>query len=58
MAKEYQKKGIGQELIAKTQDSLSSDVALLLLSAPNAMSYYPHIGFTQAHHAWLLPRQT
>lgn len=58
VAKEYQKKGIGQELIVKTQDSLSSDVALLLLSAPNAMSYYPHIGFTQAHHAWLLPRQT
>jgi len=30
---------------------------LLLLAAPTAMDYYPHIGFDKVENAWTLPRQ-
>jgi hypothetical protein len=30
---------------------------LILLAAPQAESYYPHVGFTQHPSCWFLPRQ-
>lgn len=53
----YQKRGIGKELIRQVQNQLSDEVALILLSAPGAMSYYPHVGFNQAENAWIVPRK-
>ena len=55
---EYQKQGIGKELMARTRTELGDEVMLLLLSAPNAMSYYPHTGYTRADNAWLIPRKS
>jgi ribosomal protein S18 acetylase RimI-like enzyme len=52
---EYQKMGIGQGLIETTQKSLGPNCKIILLSAPAAVEYYPHIGFEHHPQAWLLP---
>lgn len=49
----YQRKGIGQELIAATQKE-APRAKVVLLSAPAATAYYPHIGFSQHNSAWVL----
>ena len=50
----HQKKGIGKELIRLTQVQGGPKTYLLLLAAPAAQQYYPHIGFMHAPQAWLL----
>ena len=51
---EYQKIGIGKQLITRTQQQLGPRCKLILLSAPDATDYYPKIGFSHHPHAWLL----
>lgn len=50
----HQRKGIGKELMRRTQKESGPKTTLLLLSAPAATEYYPHVGFTHAPNAWLL----
>ena len=50
----HQRKGIGRELIRRTQEAGGAKNLLLLLAAPAAEKYYPHVGFTQHPQAWLL----
>ncbi|MDF0553417.1 GNAT family N-acetyltransferase [Kamptonema sp. UHCC 0994] len=52
--KSHQKSGIGKELICRTQIESGSQSQLILLAAPAAAEYYPHIGFTHHPQAWLL----
>ena len=52
----YQKQGIGIELIFLTQSMLGPHCKIILLSAPAADDYYPHIGFDPHSSAWILPR--
>jgi len=52
----YQKAGIGIALIRHSQELLGSGCTLILLSAPAAMEYYPHIGFEHHPGAWVLRR--
>lgn len=52
--KSHQKQGIGKELIRRTQLESGSEAQLILLSAPAAEKYYPHIGFTHHPQAWIL----
>ena len=52
--KEYQKKGIGKKLIAKTGENIGESVMLLLLSNSNAMNYYPKVGFEKANNAFII----
>lgn len=49
----HQKAGIGRELIRRTQAE-APQATVILLAAPKAVDYYPHIGFTQHNSAWLL----
>lgn len=49
---EYQRQGIGRELIRRTQ-SAGGQATVFLFSAPAAVDYYPHIGFT-AGSGWML----
>jgi len=49
-----QASGIGKELIRRTFLELKSGCTLNLLAAPQAVDYYPRIGLTQHHSAWLL----
>lgn len=55
--RDYQRQGIGKELLAKLQQKLGDDVMVCLLSAPEAMSYYPKAGFKKAEQAWWIPRK-
>jgi predicted N-acetyltransferase YhbS len=50
----HQKQGIGKELIRQTQLQSGPQTTVLLLAAPAAEKYYPHIGFTHHPQAWLL----
>ena len=52
---DYQKKGIGRELIRLTQSKLGSRAKLILLAAPKAEAYYPKIGLEAHRSAWILP---
>lgn len=51
---EYQKKGIGKELIRKTRDELQESCFITLLAAPMADKYYATIGFERNPRAWML----
>ena len=50
----HQRHGIGKELIRRTQEAGGPETNLLLLAAPAAEEYYPHIGFSRHESAWLL----
>lgn len=52
---EYQRQGIGRELIRLTRAELGPRCSLILLSAPAGREYYPHIGFRQHDSAWIWP---
>jgi GNAT superfamily N-acetyltransferase len=54
--KEYQKTGIGRELIALTKEQIGTQVALILLSAPAAMDYYPKVGFDKIDNGYMIKR--
>ena len=54
----FQGRGIGKELIRRTHLSAGLGTALILLSAPKAQTYYPHIGMTKHESCWVIPRQT
>ena len=50
----YQRMGIGKQLIKLTKKNLGAKCTLILLSAPAATEYYPHIGFQNHPQAWVL----
>ena len=51
---DYQRRGIGVELIARTRAALGPGSTIILLAAPAAADYYPRIGFTHRPQAWML----
>jgi GNAT superfamily N-acetyltransferase len=53
----YQRQGIGRELIRRTHAAAGPGTMLILLAAPAARSYYPHIGMQPHDSCWLIPRQ-
>lgn len=48
----YQRRGIGKELVRRTQE-LGGRATVFLFSAPAAVDYYPRIGFS-AGSGWML----
>ncbi|MFJ4717360.1 GNAT family N-acetyltransferase [Streptomyces sp. NPDC088785] len=48
-----QRSGVGRALIDATRKQAPT-AKIVLLSAPAAAEYYPHIGFTAHHSAWVL----
>jgi len=50
----HQRQGIGRELIRQTQAACGTKCRIVLLSAPSAEQYYPHIGFKPHHSAWII----
>ena len=50
----YQRRGVGRELIRLTGEA-APQAKVILLSAPAAAEYYPHVGFTRHQSAWTLP---
>ncbi|HTN20574.1 MAG TPA: GNAT family N-acetyltransferase [Pelobium sp.] len=55
--KEYQHQGIGKKLIELTQEKISPESMLLLLSAPAAMGYYPKIGLQKVENGFIIKRE-
>lgn len=49
----YQRQGIGRELINVTRQA-APRAKVVLLSAPAATTYYPHIGFVRHDSAWVM----
>jgi predicted N-acetyltransferase YhbS len=49
----HQRKGIGRELIRRTQAE-GDKATVILLSAPKAVDYYPRIGMKSHPSAWTL----
>ena len=54
---DYQRAGVGRELVRRIQMALGDEVMILLLSVPAAMEYYPKIGFEKSDRAFLIPRE-
>jgi GNAT superfamily N-acetyltransferase len=50
----HQRRGIGKELMRRVQKAGGPQAKLLLLAAPAAEKYYPHVGFTHHPQAWIL----
>ena len=55
--KEYQKHGIGHELVNEIQKQVGEESNLVLLAAPESMEYYPKIGFEKCGHAFFIQRR-
>ncbi|WP_217141358.1 GNAT family N-acetyltransferase [Streptomyces sp. AC627_RSS907] len=53
VAGHLQRSGVGRALIDATRKEAPT-AKIVLLSAPAATAYYPHIGFTQHNSAWVL----
>ena len=48
--------GIGRELVRRVREAISDESMLLLLSAPEAMSYYPKLGFDAVENGFMVKR--
>ena len=52
----FQRRGIGRELIRRTHAAAGRHTMLILLAAPKARDYYPHVGLTAHDSCWVVPR--
>ena len=52
-----QRQGIGRELIRQTHQAGGLHTNLILIAAPMAETYYPHIGMQRRESCWVIPRQ-
>ncbi len=57
VGKEYRKSGVGKRLLALTQEQLNEECKLILVAAPDANSYYEHLGFSNNPRCWVLNRE-
>ena len=48
----WQRRRLGQLLHGTHKQALHPQCKIILLAAPQAVDYYPHIGFTQHPSAW------
>jgi GNAT superfamily N-acetyltransferase len=55
--REFQRRGIGRELIRRTEAAIGDEVSLMLLAAPEAMSYYPALGFEVIDNGFKIARK-
>lgn len=53
---DYQKHGIGKQLVRETQSRLGAECMIVLLAAPKANDYYPKLGFEHNPRAWMLKK--
>lgn len=49
----FQGRGMGKQLLDLTHEICGLHTKMILLAAPNAETYYPHIGMTQHHSCWI-----
>jgi predicted N-acetyltransferase YhbS len=51
--RDMQRRGVGKSLVEATRQA-APHAKVVLLSAPAATDYYPHIGFTRHDSAWVM----
>ena len=51
-----QRRGIGQELVRRSHLAAGLNTTLILLAAPAAQAYYPHIGMRKHESCWIMQR--
>ena len=51
----WQGRGIGRELIRRIHEAAGERTTLILLAAPKALTYYPHIGMVAHDSCWCSP---
>lgn len=56
VAKAFQDQGIGREFIDRVRATIGDEVALILLSSPEAMAYYPKVGFGKIENGYIIKR--
>lgn len=56
--KNYQGTGVGKRLIETTLECIGDQTALILLSAPSAMGYYPKVGFEKIENGFVIRRKS
>ena len=54
VGKTHQRKGIGKQLLASTQQQLGPKCKLILIAAPAANDYYQPLGFSHNDRCWIL----
>ncbi|MFD2882090.1 hypothetical protein ACFTAO_49755 [Paenibacillus rhizoplanae] len=52
-----EEKNIGKELVELLQQTLGDQVAIVLLSSEEALTFYPQIGFEAATNAFRIARK-
>ncbi|MEX2286976.1 MAG: GNAT family N-acetyltransferase [Planctomycetaceae bacterium] len=55
---EFQRQGIGRELVRRTHETAGRQTTLVLLAAPKAVGYYPRIGMTRHKSCWTASRDS
>jgi GNAT superfamily N-acetyltransferase len=55
--RDFQGRGIGRELIRRTHEAAGFHSMLILLAAPKARTYYPHVGMQAHDSCWIIPRE-
>ncbi len=53
----WQRRGIGRQLIRRVHAVAGSEAQLILLAAPKAMGYYPHVGLKRSERAFTIDRR-
>jgi predicted N-acetyltransferase YhbS len=53
----FQRQGIGRELIRRTHEAAGPSTQLILVAAPKAVGYYPHIGMERHESCWVIRAQ-
>jgi ribosomal protein S18 acetylase RimI-like enzyme len=56
VAEDFQKHGIGKRLIREVRDAIGEEVTLVLVSNPNAVSFYPKAGFSKVDTGYIIRR--
>ncbi len=54
VAADCQGGGIGKQLLDRTHEAAGPGTTLILIAAPKARSYYPHIGMDQHDSCWIV----
>ena len=54
----FQGRGLGKRLIEETHLAAGKHTMLILIAAPKAASYYPHIGMEAHPSCWVIPRNS
>ncbi|OQV20461.1 hypothetical protein BV898_05506 [Hypsibius exemplaris] len=55
--KEYQNGGVGKELLRLTKEAAGDQSNMVLLSADEAMNYYPKIGMKKIENGFIVKRK-